>query len=99
MADDISRENRDRIELDAEKERIENVEHIASPKQDGTPQMDPARRIVVEKKLKRKLDARCSLFVAIYSEYPSPHPQTSPTFNRRAIHQLHLTDTTSRGQL
>ncbi|KAF4772090.1 hypothetical protein HAV15_005042 [Penicillium sp. str.  len=66
MADDISRENRDRIELDAEKERIENVEHIASPKQDGTPQMDPARRIVVEKKLKRKLDARCSLFVAIY---------------------------------
>ncbi|KGO76040.1 Major facilitator superfamily domain, general substrate transporter [Penicillium italicum] len=66
MADDISRENGDRIEVEAEKERIENVEHIASPQQDGLPQMDPARRKVVEKKLKRKLDARCSLFVAIY---------------------------------
>lgn len=71
MADDISRESRDRIEIEAEKERIENVEHIASPQQDGTPRMDPARRIVVEKSLKRKLDARCSLFVAIYSEYSS----------------------------
>lgn len=70
MGDDISRENRDRIELETEKERVENVEHIASPQQDGLPQMDPARRIVVEKKLKRKLDARCSLFVAIYGEYP-----------------------------
>ncbi|EKV06409.1 Major facilitator superfamily domain, general substrate transporter [Penicillium digitatum] len=66
MADDISRESRDRIEVEAEKERIENVEHSASPQQDGLNQMDPARRIVVEKKLKRKLDARCSLFVAIY---------------------------------
>ncbi|ATY64672.1 Major facilitator superfamily transporter [Cordyceps militaris] len=28
--------------------------------------MDPARRAVVEKSLKRKLDARCSLFVLIY---------------------------------
>lgn len=78
MADDISRENRDRIEIDAEKERIENVEHIASPQQDGTPQMDPARRIIVEKKLKRKLDARCSLFVAIYSEYSPPSKPPRP---------------------
>jgi porphobilinogen deaminase len=69
MADDISRENHDRIEVEAEKQRTENVEHVASP-QDGVAQMDPARRIVVEKALKRKLDARCSLFVAIYSEYP-----------------------------
>ena len=28
--------------------------------------MSPERRIAVEKKLKRKLDARCSLFVLIY---------------------------------
>lgn len=28
--------------------------------------MSPERRIQVEKKLKRKLDARCSLFVVIY---------------------------------
>jgi hypothetical protein len=28
--------------------------------------MSPGRRIQVEKKLKRKLDARCSLFVLIY---------------------------------
>ena len=70
MADDISRENRDRTEIEAEKERVENLEHIASPQQNGVAQMDPARRMVVEKKLKRKLDARCSLFVAIYSTYP-----------------------------
>lgn len=30
------------------------------------PYIDPARRAVVEKKLKRKLDARCSVFVLIY---------------------------------
>ncbi|CAH0058197.1 unnamed protein product [Clonostachys solani] len=30
------------------------------------PAMDPARRAEVEKSLKRKLDARCSLFVLIY---------------------------------
>ncbi|CAG9976199.1 unnamed protein product [Clonostachys byssicola] len=30
------------------------------------PTMDPARRAEVEKSLKRKLDARCSLFVLIY---------------------------------
>jgi hypothetical protein len=28
--------------------------------------MSPERRIEVEKKLKRKLDARCSLFIVIY---------------------------------
>jgi hypothetical protein len=28
--------------------------------------MSPERRVEVEKKLKRKLDARCSLFVLIY---------------------------------
>jgi hypothetical protein len=28
--------------------------------------MTPERRAIVEKKLKRKLDARCSLFVLIY---------------------------------
>ncbi|KAJ5463820.1 hypothetical protein N7475_008764 [Penicillium sp. IBT 31633x] len=66
MADDISRVDHGPIEVEAEKERFENVEHIASPKQDGAAQMDPARRLVVEKSLKRKLDARCSLFVAIY---------------------------------
>ncbi len=30
------------------------------------PNMDPARRVAVEKSLKRKLDGRCSLFIAIY---------------------------------
>jgi MFS family permease len=66
MADDISQQT-DRIEVEAEKERIENVEHVASPKGAlGGFQIDPARRIVVEKALKRKLDARCSLFVFIY---------------------------------
>lgn len=30
------------------------------------PPMDPERRKVVEKSMKRKLDARCSLFILIY---------------------------------
>ncbi|KOS17141.1 putative transporter [Escovopsis weberi] len=34
--------------------------------QNARPPMDPARRAVVEKSLKRKLDARCSLFIVIY---------------------------------
>lgn len=28
--------------------------------------MDPARRVQVEKSLKRKLDARCSVFILLY---------------------------------
>ncbi|KAJ5175639.1 uncharacterized protein N7482_001516 [Penicillium canariense] len=64
MADDISRNN-DRIEVEVEKERIENLEHVAE-QQNVLPHIDPARRAVVEKSLKRKLDARCSLFVLIY---------------------------------
>jgi MFS family permease len=67
MADDISRTTNDRTEVEAEKERYENVEHIASTKQEGlAAQMDPARRAAVEKSLKLKLDARCSLFIFIY---------------------------------
>ncbi|KAJ6010238.1 hypothetical protein N7499_004358 [Penicillium canescens] len=67
MADDISRTTNDRTEVEAEKERYENVEHIASTKQEGlAAQMDPARRAAVEKRLKLKLDARCSLFIFIY---------------------------------
>ncbi|KAJ5999857.1 hypothetical protein N7481_000266 [Penicillium waksmanii] len=65
MADDISRNNNDRIEVEVEKERIENLENI-SEQQNVLPHIDPARRVVVEKTLKRKLDARCSLFVLIY---------------------------------
>ncbi|OKP09449.1 hypothetical protein PENSUB_5185 [Penicillium subrubescens] len=65
MADDISRNNNDRIEVEIEKERIENLEHVAEQR-NVVPHIDPARRVVVEKSLKRKLDARCSLFVLIY---------------------------------
>ncbi|KAJ6016770.1 hypothetical protein N7451_000149 [Penicillium sp. IBT 35674x] len=64
MAADISRNN-DRIETEVEKEGIENLEHVTEL-QNVVPHIDPARRIVVEKSLKRKLDARCSLFVLIY---------------------------------
>jgi MFS family permease len=65
MADDISRNN-DRVEVEFEKEeRVENLEHVAE-QQNVLPHIDPARRVVVEKSLKRKLDARCSLFVLIY---------------------------------
>ncbi|KAJ5128361.1 hypothetical protein N7526_006527 [Penicillium atrosanguineum] len=64
MADDISRHNKD-LGVEYEKERVENLEHVAE-QQNLVPHIDPARRIVVEKSLKRKLDARCSLFVLIY---------------------------------
>lgn len=65
MADNISRNNDRVVEVDAEKERIENLEHVAEP-QPVLPHVDPARRVAIEKSLKRKLDARCSLFVLIY---------------------------------
>lgn len=64
MADEISRYN-DRIEVQAEKEKTENVEHVAE-QQNVLPHIDPARRAAVEKRLKYKLDARCSIFVLIY---------------------------------
>ncbi|EPS31015.1 hypothetical protein POX_b01996 [Penicillium oxalicum] len=74
MADDISRgtnnhplSHDDRIDLDVEKERVENHEHVVEvPNPNVVPRIDPARRAVVEKSLMRKLDARCSLFVLIY---------------------------------
>lgn len=52
---------------DVEKNVVENLEHVGPQSQmPQLPQMDPARRAAVEKKLKRKLDARCGLFVLIY---------------------------------
>ncbi|KAJ6088357.1 hypothetical protein N7486_009618 [Penicillium sp. IBT 16267x] len=65
MADDISRNNDSIDETEVEKQGIENLEHVTEL-QNVLPHIDPARRIVVEKSLKRKLDARCSLFVLIY---------------------------------
>lgn len=56
----------------AENGRVSNVDGAASPPLDTIKgdvahyPMDPAHRIAVEKRLKRKLDARCSLFVLIY---------------------------------
>lgn len=67
MTDDISRANE--AAFDAEKQNIESLEHIASndfPQPHPAAAMDPARRAQVEKSLKRKLDARCSLFILIY---------------------------------
>lgn len=52
---------------DLEKDMVENLENVGPHSQmPQLPQMDPARRAAVEKKLKRKLDARCGLFVLIY---------------------------------
>ncbi|KAL4971610.1 major facilitator superfamily domain-containing protein [Aspergillus desertorum] len=58
MADDI-KPGSDALQL--EKPTVEAMEgsHPA-------PRMNPARRAEVEKSMKRKLDARCSLFVLIY---------------------------------
>ena len=41
-------------------------EHVTTHKGNAASSMDPERRRQVEKSLKRKLDARCSLFVLIY---------------------------------
>ncbi|KAF3393135.1 hypothetical protein DPV78_010213 [Talaromyces pinophilus] len=65
MADVISQNGDDPIEVQAEKGLAENYEHAAK-QQNVLTQIDPARRVAVEKSLKRKLDARCSLFVLIY---------------------------------
>lgn len=67
MTDDISRANEPAF--DAEKQNIQNLEHSVSndfPVPHPAAAMDPARRAQVEKSLKRKLDARCSLFILIY---------------------------------
>jgi hypothetical protein len=51
------------------KDRADNAPHNAGKVHRPVglaADMSPERRIEVEKKLKRKLDARCSLFVLIY---------------------------------
>ena len=52
------------------KKDVETLEHTETPVNARTTlaaaSMDPAHRARVEKSLKRKLDARCSLFVLIY---------------------------------
>ncbi|KAL4907262.1 hypothetical protein BDW74DRAFT_122383 [Aspergillus multicolor] len=58
MADDIKPGSE---ALQLEKPTVETMEG-SNP----ASRMDPARRAVVEKSMKRKLDARCSLFVLIY---------------------------------
>ncbi|THY91958.1 MFS general substrate transporter [Aureobasidium pullulans] len=57
MTDDIKKDGSDFV--DAEKSPIETFRNAHPP-------MDPERRKIVEKSMKRKLDARCSLFVLIY---------------------------------
>ncbi|KAG9578914.1 hypothetical protein KCU77_g23282, partial [Aureobasidium melanogenum] len=57
MNDDIKKGGSDHY--DAEKSPIETFHSQHPP-------MDPERRKVVEKSMKRKLDARCSLFILIY---------------------------------
>ncbi|KAL4782165.1 major facilitator superfamily domain-containing protein [Aspergillus varians] len=61
MADETAKPGSDALQL--EKPTIETMEGSHSV---AVPGMDPARRAQVEKTLKRKLDARCSLFVVIY---------------------------------
>lgn len=64
---------------DAVTDAPQSVEHHKKPAAGLAASMSPERRQQVEKKLKRKLDARCSLFVLIYimnckaSIYPGPH--------------------------
>ncbi|KAJ5464475.1 uncharacterized protein N7458_000161 [Penicillium daleae] len=92
MADDISRNTNDRIEVEIEKERIENLEHVAEQR-NVVPHIDPARRAVVEKSLKRKLDARCSLFVLIYIMNYLDRNNISAARLKGLQDDLNLTDT------
>lgn len=58
---------RDAVGPDTEKEQVSNMDgNKAAGNPDVHHAMDPAHRAAVEKSLKRKLDARCSLFVLIY---------------------------------
>ncbi len=49
---------------------MDPVEKTEAQQHEGTAApitgMDPARRVQVEKSLKRKLDARCSVFILLY---------------------------------
>ncbi|KAL2842763.1 major facilitator superfamily domain-containing protein [Aspergillus pseudoustus] len=62
MADEISKTGSDSAQI--EKQTVETIERHNARGQAAT--MDPETRARVEKSLKRKLDARCSLFVLIY---------------------------------
>lgn len=65
--------------IDAEKPHIENLEYTIDSNATtiqrtsleaavgvSLPQIEPTRRAAIEKSLKRKLDARCSIFILIY---------------------------------
>jgi MFS family permease len=62
MADEVSKHGSDAVQL--EKPTVETME--GSNPAVASAGMDPARRAQVEKTMKRKLDARCSIFVLIY---------------------------------
>ncbi|KAJ0414431.1 major facilitator superfamily domain-containing protein [Aspergillus carlsbadensis] len=61
MADEVSKIGSDAAQI--EKQTVETIER---PNARGAAAMDPEMRVRVEKSLKRKLDARCSLFILIY---------------------------------
>lgn len=68
MADEISSSAAGNSQtLKQEVQALENVQdHTSSPPNLNVAHMTPEHRARVEKRLKRKLDARCALFVLIY---------------------------------
>ncbi|POR39773.1 Major facilitator superfamily transporter [Tolypocladium paradoxum] len=65
--DEITQAQAANAHFDAEKQNVENLEDVDPGAQGAQPfHIDPGRRVIVEKQLKRKLDARCALFVLIY---------------------------------
>ncbi|KAL3463428.1 major facilitator superfamily domain-containing protein [Aspergillus heterothallicus] len=64
MADEIAKTGSDAAQI--EKQNVETIEKHNARSGNPAAAMDPATRARVEKSLKRKLDARCSLFVLIY---------------------------------
>ncbi|KAI9368537.1 major facilitator superfamily domain-containing protein [Aspergillus egyptiacus] len=65
MADEIKKAGPDALQV--ENSTVADDMGKATSTMPGHPTtMDPARRAAVEKKMKRKLDARCALFILIY---------------------------------
>lgn len=79
---------------------VDNVEHnaaavgpIVNIADNPAAHMDPARRAIVEKSLKRKLDMRCSLFVLIYIMNYLDRNSISAARLKGLQEDLHLDDT------
>lgn len=72
-------------------DNVENQPQYADP---NAPRvMSPERRVAVEKSMKRKLDARCSLFVLIYIMSTVHCKSFTMSFEKYSYFELQTTST------